>query len=567
MLSNLSIQNVALIDSLSIDFSPSLNVLSGETGAGKSIIIDSLNFVLGSKPVKTLIKQGCDYMKVTACFLPPFSNEVKKVLLSYDFDAEEDIIISRIYYVDGKSSIKVNGQTFNSTMLKSLSSLLVDIHGQHEHQRLLSPSSHLSIVDSFIKDKTIFNDYSAKFGELKEINCKIEKLHGSSSNQERMLDLLSYQINEIENAEIKQNEDSDLQDKMIIMQNAEKIYDNLYNAYNSIENSSLFENIKVAISNLSNITKYDSSLSELVDRIESCKYDLMDISSVLKDKASSVSFDKYEFETIDARLDLIKTIKKKYGPTLDDVFAFLENAKREYDEIVNSKSLLQKLLKTKKDILIKLYAIAGDLRSMRLKVAENLQSRVTKELADLGMKSAQFKILFNDFPEIDDGIEKNILSNGFDKVFFMFSANAGQDLRPLSEIISGGEASRFMLAIKNIIAENDDISLMVFDEIDSGISGEMGYKVACKLANISQTHQVMSVSHLPQICAMADNNIFVEKSVDAGKTIVSVKTLGEKEVLGEIARLSGGENNNEISINHAKELKNRCSKYKATLIG
>ena len=331
MLSNLSIQNVALIDSLSIDFSPSLNVLSGETGAGKSIIIDSLNFVLGSKPVKTLIKQGCVFMKVTASFLPPFSNEVKNVLISYDFDVEEDIIISRVYYVDGKSSIKVNGQTFNSTMLKSLSSLLVDIHGQHEHQRLLSPSSHLSIVDSFIKDKTIFNDYSAVFGELKEINCKIEKLHGSSSNQERMLDLLSYQINEIENAEIKQNEDSDLQDKMTIMQNAEKIYDNLYNAYNSIENSSLFENIKVAISNLSNITKYDNSLSEIVDRIESSKYDLMDISSALKDKASSISFDKYEFETIDARLDLIKTIKKKYGPTLDDFFAFLENAKREFD--------------------------------------------------------------------------------------------------------------------------------------------------------------------------------------------------------------------------------------------
>ena len=542
---------------------PNLNVLTGETGAGKSIIIDSLNFALGGKVTKSLIKQDCSFMKVVATFCPPFSKNVVEVLSQFDIDIDDKLIISRKYSLDGKNDIKANGLPLSVTMLKHISSLLVDIHGQHEHQRLLNENNHLSIVDSFIKDKSTFEEYSKKYLELISLNASIDKLHGSQSNQERMLDLLSYQINEIENADIKSGEDESLEQKKILMQNAEKIYNNLSSAVTSVSNLAI-DGIKTAVSNLNSITKYDETLSSLVDRLESNKYDLIDLSQELKLKADSISFDMYDFEQIDARLDLIKTLKKKYGPSLQDVFAFLSNAKREYDEILNSKETLNKLLIDKDHLLDELYSLANKMHEMRVKYATNLEIQTKKELDFLGMKNSKFVVSFS--PIIDrQNIEQALNKDGYDNVKFMFSANLGQNLKPLSEIISGGEASRFMLALKNILAENDDISLMVFDEIDSGISGEMGFKVACKLSNIARTHQVMSVSHLPQICAMADNNIVVEKIASNGETKVIVNSLDENGVYDEIVRLSGGSSGNEASLSHAKALKQKCNDYKKSI--
>ena len=380
-----------------------------------------------------------------------------------------------------------------------------------------------------------------------------------------MLDLLSYQIKEIENAELKENEDEILSQKRLVMQNAEKIFEGLNNAFNCFDKSgALIESAKDASSYLNSISKYDESLLEVADRIDSIKYEAMDIASLLKEKREECEFDEYEFEEVDERLDKIKQLKRKYGPNLQDVFIFLEKSKKDYDDILNSRDKLEKCLKEKEKILQDLFSLANKLHDLRVSIANDFENKTNKELADLGMKSARFKVEFGNVPDFDS-FEKKINSNGYDEVRFLFSANAGQDLKPLSEVISGGEASRFMLALKNILADVDNISLMVFDEIDTGISGEMGYKVACKLANISRSHQVISVSHLPQICAMADKNIFVKKETVDNSTVVSVIDLNFENTLEEIARLSGGEHNSDVSLEHARALKNRCESYKKNI--
>ncbi len=566
MLKILDIQNVALIDNLSIDFSPKLTVMTGETGAGKSIIIDSLCFVLGEKANKGLIKQGREYMKVVASFSAPFASEVENFLHENDIDFEDEIVLSRKLTVEGKGELRINGEVVSATSFKKLSVLLVDINGQHEHQKLLSDKFHLGIVDLFIKDKSLYENFKISYEKLQNIDKQIASLNGSTQNQERMLDLLSYQIKEIEDAKIEPNEDEDLTQKKILMQNSGKIYDNLALACSKFDgNASIIDGLKGAIASLTSIAKYDDSLNAIIERLENLKYEAMDVSSTLLDKKESCNFDEDEFEEIDTRLDKIKMIKRKYGATLQDVFDFLNQARSDYDRILNSRDTLEKLLAERSKIVKELYDKALKLGKTRRNEAREFESKTNAELKDLGMKNARFKVDFNDIPTLEC-FEKSLNINGFDQVKFMFSANLGQDLKPLSEIISGGEASRFMLALKNILADVDNVSLMVFDEIDSGISGDVAYKVACKIANIARRHQVVSVSHLPIICAMADKNLFVEKfSTKDNSTSVAVKTLNEEETLEEISRLSGGTAHSANSLLHAKEMKNRCNEYKIGL--
>ena len=559
MLRTLDIENVALIDRLTLELGSGLNVLSGETGAGKSIIIDSLNFVLGGKADKHLISQGKNFMRVTALFEGELSESLRAEMLSQGFDDCEQVIISRRYNADGKGDIRINGTPVTQSMLKAITSLLVDIHGQHEHQHLLKDKFHLGIIDGFIKNKKLFEQYTTLLLELKQLNTKIAKLNGSTDNQERLLDLLDYQIKEIESSSLKIGEDEELANKKLVMQNSEKIYDALTNCFELLDN--VADNVKKAHSFLNSIAKFDGEFPSLAERLQSVKFEIMDIANTVKDKKQECAFDQYEFDRIDERLDKIKTIKRKYGATIDEVLQFLEKCKVDYNEIISSKDILKNLLAKKKTLLEQLVLEAQKISFERRKVAREFETRVINELADLGMKNARFVVDFEDNPTLEN-IESRLKNSGTDTVKFMFSANKGQDLKPLAEIISGGEVSRFMLALKNILAENDQINLMVFDEIDTGISGEMGYMVACKLANISAKHQVVSVSHLPQICAMADRNIKVEKFDQNGKTCVRAFALGEDETLQEIARLSGGAKQSEVSAKHAMELRNRCNTYK-----
>ncbi|MGN0798696.1 MAG: DNA repair protein RecN [Christensenellales bacterium] len=559
MLRTLDIENVALIDRLTLELGSGLNVLSGETGAGKSIIIDSLNFVLGGKADKHLISQGKNFMRVTALFEGELSESLRAEMLSQGFDDCEQVIISRRFSADGKGDIRINGTPVTQSMLKAITSLLVDIHGQHEHQHLLKDKFHLEIIDGFIKNKKLFEQYTTLLLELKQLNTKIAKLNGSTDNQERLLDLLDYQIKEIESSSLKIGEDEELASKKLVMQNSEKIYDALTNCFELLDN--VADNVKKAHSSLNSIAKFDGEFPPLAERLQSVKFEIMDIANTVKDKKQECAFDQYEFDRIDERLDKIKTIKRKYGATIDEVLQFLEKCKVDYNEIISSKDILKNLLAKKKTLLEQLVFESQKISFERRKVAREFETRVINELADLGMKNARFVVDFEDNPTLEN-IESRLKNSGTDTVKFMFSANKGQDLKPLAEIISGGEASRFMLALKNILAENDQINLMVFDEIDTGISGEMGYMVACKLANISAKHQVVSVSHLPQICAMADRNIKVEKFDQNGKTCVRAFALSDDETLQEIARLSGGAKQSEVSAKHAMELRNRCNTYK-----
>lgn len=566
MLSYLKINNVALIDNLVINFENGFNVLTGETGAGKSIIVDSLNFVLGGKVNKNLIRSGQTQMRVEAMFCGPFEQKLYDVIKSYDIEVDDEILICRTYSVNGKSDIKLNGISLTSSMLKTITSMLVDILGQHEHQSILKEKFQLEIVDilggtEIAKIKVEVEDLYKK---LQNINSEIRSLGTDSQSRARMIDLLNYQINEIETFGLKEDEEETLTNERLKSLNGEKITAGLNLACGELANSnySVCGGIKKAVSALSNIVKFDDRLDDILARLDSVKIELQDIVESLEGYNEECSFDENYFEKIDKRLDELKALKKKYGNNYAEIMEFLENVKNELDGIINSEDRLKELNKQKSIVIDELYNDCCKLSSVRKLTAKKFEFLVKGQLDDLGMKNANFEIVFEPYGEKD---EVTFSANGLDKVVYMFTANVGQPLKSLAEIISGGEMSRFMLGLKNILADVDDIGTMVFDEIDTGISGNIGYVIACKMANISHKHQVIAISHLPQIAAMADKNFFIEKCVYNGDTVTNLKELDEVGVLGEVSRLSGGQNGSLVSLDHAKELRDTCNAYKKNI--
>ncbi len=563
MLSYLKINNVALIDSLTIDFEGGFNVLTGETGAGKSIIVDSLNFVLGGKVNKNLIRAGQSQMRVEAMFCAPFDNKIKPIFEEYGIELDDEILITRTYTENGKSDVRVNGAAITATMLKPITSGLVDILGQHEHQSVLKEKFQLEIIDILggAAIETLRNNVFDLYHKLNNINKEIDSLGSSSQNRERMIDLLNYQITEIENFGLKENEEEELESERLKSLNSEKISTGLNMAYTELNysNYSVCDGIKKAISALNSIVKYDEKLDPIISRLDSAKLELQDISETLQDYASDCNFDENYFDKIDKRLDELKMLKKKYGASYADIMDFLDKAKIELDNIINSEERLNSLNALKNEVIKELYNDSVSLSNNRKLTAKKFEFLVKSQLEDLGMKNANFEISFAPIEEIG---ECNFAADGLDKVKYLFTANIGQPLKPLSDIISGGEMSRFMLGLKNILADIDSINTMVFDEIDTGISGNIGYVIACKMANISKEHQVIAISHLPQIAAMADKNFLIEKVVVDGNTKTNITALDEIGVLNEVARLSGGQNGSLISLDHAKELRITCSQYK-----
>ncbi len=566
MLRKLSIKNVALIDSAEIDFTDGLNVLSGETGAGKSVILESLNFVLGAKADKTLIRSGESECMVKAEFDVSENSLIKDVYSNCEIDYDDYLIIQRKFNVDGKGTIKINGETANSSILKKFTSLLVDIHGQSEHFHLLKNSNQLYLLDKFGGEKVdnLKTELKEEFAKLKKVRDELEEFGGDETKRLIRLDVLNYQINEIEKVSLKEGEEEELLSIKQKLTHQRKISDSLssINACLSSEGG-VCDLISNATKILNSISEYGEEYNKISDRLNAVLSELEDISSETSSSLDEFELPDYNINEIEDRLDSIKSLKKKYGVDFAQINEFYENAKLEKENLENFNELAEKLLTEKEKLEVKIYKIYCDLCDARRNSAKELSENVLVELKELGMPKSQFVIDFNDKPQLGDC--KFDSSNGFDKIEFMFSANLGEPLKPLSLIISGGEMSRFMLSIKAQTARLSELSTFIFDEIDAGISGVTAKVVAEKLAKISRKVQVIAITHLPQISAMGDNNLLIEKNEGETRTITNVKKLSTEQKIKEIARLISGNVQSNSSLKHAEELIENANKFKQSL--
>jgi DNA repair protein RecN (Recombination protein N) len=570
MLHSLKIKNIALIDELTINFKNNLNILTGETGSGKSIIIDSLNFLLGARADKTLIRTGESEARVVGVFEVDEKAEfVKSFFEKLGVEADSTIIISRQMQAGGKSLTQVNGEFVSANMLREFTPYLIDIHGQNEHQFLLSAKNQLTILDShsFKTINPLKERYLSTLNNLKQVNSQIAAFGGSEEERLRQIDLLEHEVNEITLANLSEDEEEELQKSLKRLQNAEKIANNLTTATYNLENigqGGVVGVLSLAISSLNAVADYDNNIQNLVERLNSSKLELEDVSYELSNLAENLEFDQNEFDRLDERLDEIKRLKRKYGGTIEEVKNYLANSADKLNKLKNSAEELDKLNKQKNNLLEELLNKAIKLSNARKLSAKDLSRLILAEVADLGMPNAKLEIVFEDLPN-PKNLEQKITSNGLDAVEFMFSANLGEPVKPLTKIISGGEMSRFMLAIKTITAKTDNIETMVFDEIDTGISGKMAQAVSKKLAVISKSHQVLVVSHLPQIAAMADNHYYIEKKVEQGKTLTKVSQIKGQALIEEIARMLSGIKLTGSSISNANNLKEECNNFKLSL--
>ncbi|MBQ7340133.1 MAG: DNA repair protein RecN [Clostridia bacterium] len=565
MLNKILIKNFALIDKAEIIFTKGFNVLSGETGSGKSIILDALNFVLGAKADKTYIRSGENECIVTAEFDLSNLNWARNVYEDLDFDYDSTLIISRKFTIDGKSSIKINGNTANVSMIKKFTANLVDVHGQSEHFYLLSATNQLALLDKFGSDKLL--NKKAKINDIllnyKNVVREIEQLGGDENQRLIRLDILNFQINEIEKVDLKDGEEEELAVIKEKLKNQEKIVNALSSIKYSLNGEGGVCDVLAGSERESiNISSYGKEYQELCDRISAVSAEIDDISGVADSLLQSFDYSEYDYNEIDSRLDDIKKIKKKYGDNYLEIVEFLENAKKEKDKLENFSVLYEKLVVNQNNLKKELYNEFIELRKLREDTAKILSKSVQVELKELGMPNSKFEIGFSSIPNFEDC---NFERLGFDTIEFNFSANLGEPLKPLSFVISGGEMSRFMLSIKVQTSKHNDISTFVFDEIDAGISGIVARVVAEKLVKISKDVQVIAISHLPQIVAYADNNLLISKITDGKNTYTRVESLDYEQKIKEISRLIGSFSNNKTADEHSINIIEESNKFKAQI--
>ncbi len=547
MLQKLSIKNFAIIENSSLEFSQGFNVVIGETGAGKSIILDALKFVLGNKAQKEDIRYGETELSVKATFIN-LQDETISLLKDFSIDYDDDVlIITRVYNVEGKSSCRINGEVVTVSMLKQLGDTLYDMYGQHDSVQLLNTKNHLKLLDSY-DDSYILNEKDKIKSLLlakKNIDLKIEDIGGANDDRERTLDLLRYQIDEINNANLFVGEDEKLEEQITTLSNSEKISSALDNAIQSLS----YTQISNAVASLLSISNLSPTLSQLSDRLKGLEIDIEDILSSLKDVSASLEFEEQDLDNLVLRQEQIKTLKRKYGATIEDVLAFAKTTQDRYDTILNSEKELEKLNNEKQKIISELYKESIALHQKRVEIANTLEKSVAKQLQDLGMENTTFKV---DFAEIGQD-DTDFTTDGLDKVEFLFSANRGEKEKSLSKTISGGEMSRFMLALRTVLGTKDSKKTLVFDEIDTGVSGEIGYKVGEKLYTLSTSSQILCITHLPQVTALADKHIFVYKKVIDDKTYSEAKYLSKSELINYLSTLLGGYDSKTSKL-HAEEL-------------
>ena len=570
MLSRIYVENVALIEKLELELCPGLNILTGETGAGKSIIIDAVTLALGGRADRELIRSGQERAVVTAFFSLDKSSAVNAVLESMGIECEDgELMISRELSADGRNTCRINGRAVSLSMLREIAGSLVDIYGQHEHQSLLSSDNHLAFLDNYAQ-KDIENakdDTAGKYRKWEEAKARLTSRFASDEQRNREIELLQYQINEIEKANIIIDEEESLKNERAVLLNAEKIRDALDKASARLFKGSEVskpadELIRKSASYLESISEYAQEYEQLKEQLNDIYYSLEDISSQISDALYSINADPQRLDAVEERLDELRGLKRKYGSTLEEVLQYCEKCKADLDNIINSALEYENNVKREKEARGELWASCKALSSERRKASLRFAEELTAQLNDLGMKNVRFETQFSEEPSPEEAV---FTPEGFDKLQFLFSANLGQDLKPLSKIISGGELSRFMLAVKSITAAIDDIPTMVFDEIDSGISGSMASVVAKKIAKISAVRQVICITHLPQIAAMADEHYLINKWVENGITRTGLFKLNYDKKKEEIARLSGGSASSLHSLEHADEILKESFTYKAKI--
>ncbi len=546
MLSSLFISNLALIKNCEINFNKGFNVILGQSGAGKSILIDAISFVLGAKADKTLMRTGENLMKVEAVF-DNITEKTKKKLENIGIECDDELIISRSLNSDGKSVIRVNGSVVVLKNLRDITEDFVDFCGQHDSVGLINVNNHLALLDSFIgrEAEEHLKTLNSYFDELQEIDKKIKALGGDDAERNRLKEILKFQIDEIENANLITGEEEELKEKFNYISASEKISENLSLALNYLERESVSASGLVfdAKTLLSSLSEFDN-ISDCQDRLNSVYYELKDIAETLENILDNTDYDPVSLERIDKRLDLIKDLKRKYGKNIEEILKFLENAKGRLEELNNGEELLTLLDRQRGELLGKIEDASSKLSALRKEKAKVFESKLEKELNDLQMKGTSFKVNF----------EKGELSRkGQDEVKFVFSANIGEELKDLSKTASGGELSRLLLAFKNIMLDKE--STVIFDEIDSGISGQTAGKVAEKLKNISKYLQTICITHTPVVASKGDEFILVTKESGNGETVSNAQIIHGDEVVREIANLiDGSEKISKTAINHAKEL-------------
>ncbi len=565
MLAKLSIKNVALIEQAEISFDGGLNVLSGETGAGKSVILDSVNFVLGAKADRSMIRYGEAECMVKAEFFVDENSKAVQTLREFDIESDGEIIISRRFSAVGKNSIKINGCTVTASMLRQVTDNLVDVHGQSEHFYLLKESNQLKLLDTVV-GRPLLDEKQALQNALKEkrlIDEKIAMLGGNEMERARRLELLSYQIEEILSVDLKDGEEEALLVQRDKMMHLEKIINGLQEASTVLSGDvGVLDGLHVAVRAINPIVKYDDNYAAFLERLENLQAELEDVSEALADAGNELYFDENQVVEIEARLDAIRTLKRKYGANKEQIDAYLQAIQSEHDLLQDCEgqyaSLMQKRAKTVQEI----YTICKKITQLRKQTAETFTKQIVEELKTLNMSQPQFTIEFSVYTEQD---AEHATQNGLDNVTFLFSANAGEPVKPLGKIISGGEMSRFMLAVKTRLSGLNGIVTYIFDEIDAGISGKTAKVVGEKLAKISKNTQIIAVSHLAQIACMSDNAFLIEKAEKDGKTLTRVEKLDANARLSELVRLLGGNDDNAFALKHAQELVHQARDFKTSI--
>ena len=551
MILEMYMKNCALIEESRLTINSGLNILTGETGAGKSIIIEALGLCLGEKYDRSFLRKGTD-KGVCEILVSSKSSNLKEVLDKYDIDYDDDeIIITRVIYSDGKSVARINGRTVKVSILKEVACTIVDLHSQHQNQVLLNKDTHIRFLDLFgEKDiQKLKANYKESYNEFNKIKKELNDLNENKDDMEiqREIDLIKFQINEIDAANLNPEEYEDLKSQRELCRNSEKIYNNLSLSYEKLYegNINAVDLIGMASKELSDIASYDKNISEYSENIERIMYELQDISRDIRDYKENISFNPYEMEEIEQRIDQINNLRRKYGNSIKDIFEYRQKIQNRLDEILNRDEKVAALKAELEKLESVLYDKAKEVSKARKKVAVDLQDVLIEELHSLNMKNVVFEVSFREIP---------FNQNGCDDVEFMASFNLGEDIKPIYKVASGGEMSRFMLAFKTILADIDEIDTLVFDEIDTGISSIAAQIVGEKLSKIGKKKQVMCITHLPQIAANGHTHYRIEKNTSNNRTYTNIKELTFDERIDEIARLIAGNNITEKTIEHAHEI-------------